>query len=271
MLAVPVPFFVLFSILSIGSFIRTKSWPSRLATRRVHAAGFLILTAVTGFFLFETLSLSLKTTPLILKAIEWTKYWREAATWIKSNTPKDALMVSWWDHGYILQTFADRTTLVDGGNREEKRNIDIARMLTHSEDEFWKYLSRYRPGSRPVYIIVSENELSKSRAINALARDHLSLKGLKVPYTGSVEKDEQVLNSLVEKFEIGAYYTYDKGDHFLMFYLNEKDKEGRLHPEWREKLLIKLLPFNTSENNKPLKLFEPVYNNGYVYVYKYVC
>lgn len=38
---------------------------------------------------------------------------REAYYWIRQNTDKDAKVMSWWDYGYQLAGFADRTTLVD--------------------------------------------------------------------------------------------------------------------------------------------------------------
>lgn len=38
---------------------------------------------------------------------------REAYYWIRQNTEKDAKVMSWWDYGYQLAGFADRTTLVD--------------------------------------------------------------------------------------------------------------------------------------------------------------
>lgn len=38
---------------------------------------------------------------------------REAYYWLRQNTKEDAKVMSWWDYGYQLAGFADRTTLVD--------------------------------------------------------------------------------------------------------------------------------------------------------------
>ena len=38
---------------------------------------------------------------------------REAYYWLRQNTAQDAKVMSWWDYGYQLAGFADRTTLVD--------------------------------------------------------------------------------------------------------------------------------------------------------------
>ena len=39
--------------------------------------------------------------------------YREAYYWLRQNTPKDSVIMSWWDYGYQIAGFADRTTLVD--------------------------------------------------------------------------------------------------------------------------------------------------------------
>ena len=38
---------------------------------------------------------------------------REAYYWLRRNTAEDAKVMSWWDYGYQIAGFADRTTLVD--------------------------------------------------------------------------------------------------------------------------------------------------------------
>jgi dolichyl-diphosphooligosaccharide--protein glycosyltransferase len=38
---------------------------------------------------------------------------REAYYWLQMNTKKDAKVMSWWDYGYQIAGFSDRTTLVD--------------------------------------------------------------------------------------------------------------------------------------------------------------
>ena len=39
--------------------------------------------------------------------------YREAYYWLRQNTPKESVVMSWWDYGYQIAGFADRTTLVD--------------------------------------------------------------------------------------------------------------------------------------------------------------
>jgi len=42
-----------------------------------------------------------------------TTDWIDSMEWIKNNTPEDAVIGSWWDYGYWIQTKADRASLAD--------------------------------------------------------------------------------------------------------------------------------------------------------------
>lgn len=42
--------------------------------------------------------------------------WQEAMGWARNNTQPDNIFIHWWDYGYLVQTLANRTTVLDGGN-----------------------------------------------------------------------------------------------------------------------------------------------------------
>ncbi|AJW71870.1 STT3 domain-containing protein [Nitrosopumilus adriaticus] len=42
-----------------------------------------------------------------------TTDWVDTLDWIKNNTEKDAVIATWWDYGYWIQTKAERATLAD--------------------------------------------------------------------------------------------------------------------------------------------------------------
>jgi dolichyl-diphosphooligosaccharide---protein glycosyltransferase len=46
---------------------------------------------------------------------------REAYYWLRQNTPKDAVVMSWWDYGYQIAGMADRPTLVDNNTWNNSR------------------------------------------------------------------------------------------------------------------------------------------------------
>jgi dolichyl-diphosphooligosaccharide--protein glycosyltransferase len=39
--------------------------------------------------------------------------YREAYYWLRMNTKPESIIMSWWDYGYQITGFSNRTTLVD--------------------------------------------------------------------------------------------------------------------------------------------------------------
>ena len=46
----------------------------------------------------------------------YNQQWQQAMTWVRENTPEDAVFATWWDYGYWIQTGGERATISDGGN-----------------------------------------------------------------------------------------------------------------------------------------------------------
>ena len=57
---------------------------------------------------------------------------REAYYWLRQNTPKDAVVMSWWDYGYQIAGMADRPTLVDNNTWNNSRSYDV-RLVSRNE------------------------------------------------------------------------------------------------------------------------------------------
>jgi dolichyl-diphosphooligosaccharide--protein glycosyltransferase len=68
---------------------------------------------------------------------------REAYYWLRQNTPKDAVVMSWWDYGYQIAGMADRPTLVDNNTWNNSRCSDVP--LTFRNETF---CSPYRNGGQ---------------------------------------------------------------------------------------------------------------------------
>jgi dolichyl-diphosphooligosaccharide--protein glycosyltransferase len=57
---------------------------------------------------------------------------REAYYWIRQNTEKDAVVMSWWDYGYQIAGMADRPTLVDNNTWNNSECTYTVSLLTLS-------------------------------------------------------------------------------------------------------------------------------------------
>jgi len=66
--------------------------------------------------------------------------WKESLEWIKTNTPKDSVVVAWWDYGYWISTMSDRPTLTDNATLDSKKIQKIAKTLVSPPEEAWNTL-----------------------------------------------------------------------------------------------------------------------------------
>jgi len=54
--------------------------------------------------------------PVLLNG-DFPNDWHTALAWLKANTTKDAVIATWWDYGYWIETVANRTTIIDGSTQ----------------------------------------------------------------------------------------------------------------------------------------------------------
>ncbi len=77
-------------------------------------------------------------TPTILNGGSYyaisTNDWLDALDWIKNNTPKDAVIASWWDYGYWISTMGERAVLADNSTLHTSIIQNIAKILLSNPD-----------------------------------------------------------------------------------------------------------------------------------------
>jgi hypothetical protein len=57
------------------------------------------------------------------------KVWKDSCLYLKDNTPKNSVIVSWWSCGHIVTDLAERQVFMDGGTQHLKRIFWLARAL----------------------------------------------------------------------------------------------------------------------------------------------
>ena len=55
--------------------------------------------------------------------------WVQTLQWIRDNTPKNAVIISWWDYGYWDNVMGNRTTIADNATLNGTRIAQIGRMF----------------------------------------------------------------------------------------------------------------------------------------------
>ena len=74
---------------------------------------------------------------------EYPQDWIQALTWMRDNLPEDAIVVSWWDYEYWIETVAGRRTLADGSTRIQRQIAQIALIMMMDESTSLEILKRY--------------------------------------------------------------------------------------------------------------------------------
>ena len=69
-----------------------------------------------------------------------TNDWPDAMLWLKTKTPENAKILSWWDYGYWIETLGDRTTYADNATLDTQIIKKTAQMFYSSPDSAWKDL-----------------------------------------------------------------------------------------------------------------------------------
>ncbi|PKI85100.1 dolichyl-diphosphooligosaccharide--protein glycotransferase [Malassezia vespertilionis] len=68
---------------------------------------------------------------------------REAYYWLHENTAEDAKVMSWWDYGYQIAGFANRTTLVDNNTWNNTHIATVGRAMSTTEEKAYPILRKH--------------------------------------------------------------------------------------------------------------------------------
>jgi len=78
--------------------------------------------------------------------------WIETLEWIKTNTPEDSVVLSWWDYGYWITTLAERTTVIDNATISTWQIQKVAEIFMSTPDEAWNLLTAWDADYVVVYV-----------------------------------------------------------------------------------------------------------------------
>lgn len=67
---------------------------------------------------------------------------REAYYWLRKNTRPDAKIMSWWDYGYQIAGFSNRTTLVDNNTWNNTHIATVGRAMASTEEDAYEIMRK---------------------------------------------------------------------------------------------------------------------------------
>jgi dolichyl-diphosphooligosaccharide--protein glycosyltransferase len=164
--------------------------------------------------------------------------WLETLEWIKINTPEDSIVASWWDYGYWISTFTERTTIIDNATISTWPIEKMAQIFLSTPDESWYLLTEWDIDYVVVYV----------------AGQRL---------TGDWNGDSlYALNGGGDESKKGWFMRI--ADVELSKYL-ESDMQTGTDYFWNETLLGKMIPYNTIlYYNDVSEQSSKIFQNGFI-------
>ncbi|PUA32430.1 MAG: hypothetical protein B7O98_07185 [Zestosphaera tikiterensis] len=81
--------------------------------------------------------------------------WLDTLNWLRTNTPKDSVVVSWWDYGYWISVVGERASVADGATLNTTQIELLAKALTSDEREAYKIFTQdFRIPPEKLYVVV---------------------------------------------------------------------------------------------------------------------
>jgi len=101
----------------------------------------LAMAGVFVILLVWTMSASYKSSkayPLGLR-----EDWFQALDWLEENSQPTDVIMSWWDYGYWIQTYAGRPTIADGATTNSSQIRRLARAFMTTEKEAYDFCKEF--------------------------------------------------------------------------------------------------------------------------------
>jgi dolichyl-diphosphooligosaccharide--protein glycosyltransferase len=184
-----------------------------------------------------------------------TTDWLETLEWIKLNTPENAVIASWWDYGYWIQTMGERTTLIDNATLSTWQIEKMAKILLSTPVDSWNmlkemdadyvlvFLSAQKINDNledKLYVLGGGGDESKvvwfARIAELPVEKYLKSDGI----TGTNYFHEQTMLGKMIPFTTAVYYNPETQENSVIY------KSGFV------KILSKDIEYNS--DNDPLKL-----------------
>jgi len=171
-----------------------------------------------------------------------TTDWIDSLEWIKNNTSEDAVIGSWWDYGYWIQTKAERASLADNSTLIDHVIKRIAKMFVSTPEQGWQTLREMKSDYFVIFV-----------AGQRLAVDYEN-KPIYILQGGGDESKKYWFMKIAE--EPLAKYLHSDGMSGTDYF-------------WNETILGKMIPFSTFgyinlQTNQQSSIYQPGFTPLYV-------
>jgi dolichyl-diphosphooligosaccharide--protein glycosyltransferase len=130
--------------------------------------GAIIIIILSGYY-FYTFENQIYNEALYSRPSSYNVQWQQAMSWVRENTPQDAVFAHWWDYGYWVQSIGQRATVLDGGNMIPYWDHLMGRhVLTgQNETEALEFLKTHNA----TYLLIDPTDIGKYPAYSSIGGD----------------------------------------------------------------------------------------------------
>ena len=215
-----------------------------------------------------------------------TTDWTDSLMWIKNNTPENAVIASWWDYGYWIQTIGERTTLADNSTQDTKIIQKIAKIFLATPDEGWQSLQEleadyfviFVAGQRlnldsidnqPLYSLAGGGDESKKQWFMRIANEPLTKYLHPDGFSGTNHFWNETLIGKMIPFEPIGYVNFQTNEQSLTYRsgfapISEKSIKLPENGNGPLKLVYSSPSFDTEKGGTIIGVFVYEINDDYV-------
>ncbi len=126
----------------------------------------VLLSAVySGYYFYQ----ASKATARSYVPSEYTRQWQYAMSWVRENTPKNAVFAHWWDYGYWVQSIGKRATILDGGNAIVYWDHLMGRHVLTTPDDAKALEFLYTHNA--THLLIDSSDIGKYTAFSSIGSD----------------------------------------------------------------------------------------------------
>ncbi len=143
--------------------------------------------------------------------------WQNAMSWVRDNTPANAVFAHWWDYGYWVQSIGERSTILDGGNAVGYWNHLMGRnvLTATNEQDTLDFLYSHNG----THLLIDSTDIGKYSAFSSIGSDEDYDRYSWIPTVMmDPAQTAESNNETVYIYPVGTYLDQD-------FVLNENGKE----------------------------------------------
>jgi len=156
------PIFVAYlCVSSMEKFRKTKD-----ETGKVIIGALAVLVIVLALFSFYTFYKQVKSEAYSYVPNYYTIQWQNAMSWVRNETPANAVFAHWWDYGYWVQSIGNRATVTDGGNMIVYWNYLTGRLVLTGDNQ--KDALEFLYNHNATHLLIDPTDLGKYGAFSSI-------------------------------------------------------------------------------------------------------